>query len=168
MNDVPAQFTPKVFEKNYSLRVEMIPMRDGVKLKTLIFIPKGAKDAPMLLQRTPYNASRYEPHAQADNLMREGFIRVYQDIRGKYGSEGNYVVTMPVRGPLNPAATDHVTDTWDSIEWLVKNVSESNGRVGHARQLLRWLHYRDGVARSTSGAQGGCASGAAAGCMDGR
>ncbi|HEY5754533.1 MAG TPA: CocE/NonD family hydrolase, partial [Steroidobacter sp.] len=80
VNDVPAQLTPKVFEKNYSLRVEMIPMRDGVKLKTLIFIPKGAKDAPMLLQRTPYNASRYEAHAQADNLMREGFIRVYQDI----------------------------------------------------------------------------------------
>jgi uncharacterized protein len=129
VNDVPAEFTPKVFEKNYSLRVEMIPMRDGVKLKTLIFIPNGAKQAPMLLQRTPYNASRYEAHAQADTLMREGFIRVYQDIRGKYGSEGNYVVTMPVRGPLNPAATDHVSDTWDSIEWLVKNVAESNGRV---------------------------------------
>ncbi|HEY5757143.1 MAG TPA: CocE/NonD family hydrolase [Steroidobacter sp.] len=129
VNDVPTEFSPKVFEKNYSLRVEMIPMRDGVKLKTLIFLPKGAKAAPMLLQRTPYNASRYEAHAQADSLMREGFIRVYQDIRGKYGSEGNYVVTMPVRGPLNPAATDHVTDTWDSIEWLVKNVTESNGRV---------------------------------------
>src|SRR5687767_6117926 len=84
VNDVPAEFTPKVFEKNYDLRVEMIPMRDGVKLKTLIFLPKGAKDAPMLLQRTPYNAARYEARAQADNLMREGFIRVYQDIRGKY------------------------------------------------------------------------------------
>ncbi len=58
--------------------------------------------------------SRYEAHIHGDKFMREGFIRVYQDVRGKYGSEGNYVVTMPVRGPLNPAATDHVTDTWDS------------------------------------------------------
>jgi putative CocE/NonD family hydrolase len=129
IDDVPESFTPKVFERNYEERVEMIPMRDGVKLKTLIFLPKGAKDAPMLLQRTPYNASRYEAHIQADNLLREGFIRVYQDIRGKYGSEGNYVVTMPVRGPLNPASTDHTTDTWDTIDWLVKHVSESNGRV---------------------------------------
>lgn len=129
LNDVPDQFTPKVFAQSYSERVEMIPMRDGVKLKTLIFLPEGAKGAPLLLQRTPYNASRYEAHAEADNLLQEGFIRVYQDVRGKYGSEGNYVVTMPVRGPLNPAATDHTSDTWDTIEWLVKNVSESNGRV---------------------------------------
>ncbi|WP_129778187.1 CocE/NonD family hydrolase [Peristeroidobacter soli] len=128
-NDVPQEFTAKVFEQNFIKRVEMIPMRDGVKLHTLIFIPKGAKDAPMLMGRTPYNAARYESSMQADQFLRQGFIRVYQDIRGKYGSEGNYVVTMPVRGPLNPTSTDHVTDTWDTVDWLVKNVSESNGRV---------------------------------------
>ena len=130
LNDIPPQFTAKAFEHGFTERIEMIPMRDGVKLKTLIFIPKDAKDAPMLMGRTPYNATRYQASMVADKFLRAGFIRVYQDVRGKYGSEGNYVVTMPVRGPLNPTSVDHSTDTWDTIEWLVKNVSESNGRVG--------------------------------------
>jgi uncharacterized protein len=130
LNDIPPQFTAKAFEHGFTERVEMIPMRDGVKLKTLIFIPKNVKDAPMLMGRTPYNATRYQASMVADKFLRAGFIRVYQDVRGKYGSEGNYVVTMPVRGPLNPTSVDHSTDTWDTIEWLVKNVSESNGRVG--------------------------------------
>ena len=55
---------------------------------------------------------------------------MYQDVRGKYGSEGNYVMNRPLRGPLNRSATDHSTDTYDTIDWLVKNVPESNGRVG--------------------------------------
>ncbi len=130
LNDVPEQFTPKVFEQGYTRRAEMIPMRDGTKLHTLIFIPKGAKDAPILMGRTPYNASRYDASMASDKFLRAGYIRVYQDVRGKYGSEGNYVVTMPLRGPLNPTATDHSTDAWDTIDWLVKNVPESNGRVG--------------------------------------
>ena len=62
--------------------------------------------------------------------MRDGYIRVFQDVRGKYKSEGDYVMTRPVRGPLNPTATDHVTDAYDTIDWLVKNTPESNGRVG--------------------------------------
>ena len=53
-----------------------------------------------------------------------------QDVRGKYGSEGDYVMTLPLRGPLNPTTDDHSTDAWDTIDWLVKNVPESNGRVG--------------------------------------
>jgi uncharacterized protein len=60
----------------------------------------------------------------------DGYIRVFQDVRGKYGSEGNYVMTRPVRGPLNSTATDHATDAYDTIDWLVKNTPESNGRVG--------------------------------------
>ena len=60
----------------------------------------------------------------------DGYIRVFQDVRGKYKSEGEYVMTRPVRGPLNPTATDHVTDAYDTIDWLVKNTPESNGRVG--------------------------------------
>ena len=60
----------------------------------------------------------------------DGYIRVFQDVRGKYKSEGDYVMTRPVRGPLNPTSTDHVTDAWDTIDWLVKNVGESDGRVG--------------------------------------
>jgi len=62
--------------------------------------------------------------------VQAGYIRVYQDVRGKYGSEGDYVVLRPVRGPLNPTSVDHTTDAWDTIDWLVKNTPESNGRVG--------------------------------------
>ena len=53
---------------------------------------------------------------------------MFQDVRGKYGSEGDYVMTLPLRGPLNPPKVDHSTDAWDTIDWLVKNVPESNGR----------------------------------------
>src|SRR5919109_633239 len=69
-----------------------------------------------------------------DNMPRVvadgGYIRVVQDVRGKHGSEGDYVMNRPLRGPLNPTTTDHATDTFDTIDWLVKNVPESNGRVG--------------------------------------
>jgi putative CocE/NonD family hydrolase len=139
-NDVPAEFKTVLAEKDFTKRVEMIPMRDGVKLYTEIFIPKGAKNAPILMNRTPYNiAGRTQRNNTASMLgtlplsdelvVKAGYIRVYQDSRGKYGSEGNYVLTMPVRGPLNPTETDHSTDAWDTIEWLVNNLTESNGRV---------------------------------------
>jgi putative CocE/NonD family hydrolase len=65
-----------------------------------------------------------------DVFVADGYIRVFQDVRGKYKSEGDYVMTRPVRGPLNPTSTDHVTDAYDTIDWLVKNTPESNGRVG--------------------------------------
>ena len=91
----------------------MIPMRDGVKLYTVIVVPKGAKDAPILLTRTPYNASKRaarndSPHMlatlpQGDEVfVADGYIRVFQDVRGKYGSEGDYVMTRPLRGPAEP------------------------------------------------------------------
>lgn len=126
---------------DYVKRVEMVPMRDGVKLYTVIVTPKGAHDAPILLTRTPYNAdgrtSRMtSPHMldilpQGDEVfVRGGYIRVFQDVRGKYGSEGDYVTTRPLRGPLNDTAVDHATDAYDTIDWLVKHVPESNGRVG--------------------------------------
>jgi len=140
-NDVPDDFKPVLAEKDFIKRVEMIPMRDGVKLYTEIFIPKDAKDAPILMNRSPYNiAARTQRNNSSSMLgtlplsdelvVRAGYIRVYQDSRGKYGSEGNYVLTMPVRGPLNPTEVDHTTDAWDTIEWLVNNLPESNGRVG--------------------------------------
>ncbi len=124
-SDVPREFASKVLQQPYVLRVAMIPMRDGVKLKTYILIPKGARNAPIVLSRTPYQAG-----ARGDFLFQAGYIRADQDVRGKYGSEGDYVMTRPVRGPLNPTATDHSTDAWDTIDWLVKNTPESNGRVG--------------------------------------
>jgi hypothetical protein len=119
----------------------MIPMRDGVKLYTVIIVPKGAHDAPILLTRTPYNAAKRTERSPSfhmlatlpqgdDVFVAGGYIRVFQDVRGKYKSEGEYVMTRPVRGPLNPTETDHVTDAYDTIDWLVKNTPESNGHVG--------------------------------------
>ena len=140
-SDTPATFTPKLDTFDYVKREEMIPMRDGVKLKTFILIPKGAKDAPMLLDRTPYNAGGRTGHVNSphlatitsqmlDSAVAAGYIIVYQDVRGKYDSEGDYVMTRPLVGPLNPTKVDHATDAYDTIDWLVKNVPESNGRVG--------------------------------------
>ena len=140
-SETPAKFTPKTDDFDYVKRQEMIPMRDGVMLKTFILVPKGAREAPILLTRTPYNASERvlrfnSPHLAAavpqmyDTAVAAGYIIVYQDVRGKYGSEGDYVMTRPLKGPLNPTDVDHATDCYDTIEWLVKNVPETNGRVG--------------------------------------
>jgi hypothetical protein len=140
-SDIPKSFTVPAAGYDYTKREVMIPMRDGVRLHTVIVVPKAAANAPILLTRTPYDASHRtarndSPHMlavlpQADEVFVEGgYIRVFQDVRGKYASEGEYLMTRPVRGPLNPASTDHVTDAWDTIDWLVKNVPESNGRVG--------------------------------------
>jgi len=143
-SETPATFTPVTTSFDYVKRDVMIPMRDGVKLHTVIVLPKGVKGAPILLTRTPYNASAQVSHAESAHLgpilngydnateviVEGGYIRVVQDIRGKYGSEGDYVMTRPLRGPLNPTLVDHATDTYDTIDWLVKNVPESNGKVG--------------------------------------
>ncbi len=138
--DVPPHFTPPQESFDYTVRTEMIPMRDGVKLYTVIVIPKGAKHAPMVLERTPYNAEgrvkETVPHMldalplADDAFAQAGYIRVYQDVRGKYGSEGEYVMTPPPTGPLNPNNPNDTKDAYDTIDWLLKNVPESNGRVG--------------------------------------
>src|SRR3546814_1899720 len=110
----------------------MIPMRDGVELFTVIVVPRGAKDAPIVLSRTPYNAagrtSRMASPRMLDILpqddevfVRGGYIRVVQDVRGKYGSGGDYVTARPLRGPLTDSDTDHATDAWDTIDWLVRS-----------------------------------------------
>jgi putative CocE/NonD family hydrolase len=143
-SESPAQVKPVTDTFDYTRRDVMIPMRDGIKLHTVILIPKGAKSAPILLTRTPYNASDLTSHANSthlgpilegydnatDVIVEGGYIRVIQDVRGKYGSEGDYVMNRPLHGPLNPTNVDHATDTYDTIDWLVKNLSESNGRVG--------------------------------------
>src|SRR5947207_309740 len=142
-NETPQKFEPTNDGFEYTRRDVMIPMRDGVKLHTVIIVPKGAKRAPILLTRTPYNATELTSHASSSHLgpilngydnaleviIEGGYIRVVQDVRGKYGSEGDYVMNRPLVGPLNPTKVDHATDTYDTIEWLVKNVPESNGRV---------------------------------------
>ncbi len=143
-SETPARFEPPAGSFDYSRRDVMIPMRDQVKLHTVILVPRGAKDAPILLTRTPYGATKLTSHSASAHLgpslqgydnateviVEGGYIRVVQDIRGKYGSEGDYVMNRPLRGALNPTAVDHATDTYDTIDWLVKNIPESNGRVG--------------------------------------
>src|SRR3954468_5644901 len=143
-SETPAKLDPVTDSFDYVKRDVMIPMRDGVKLHTVILIPKGSKNAPMLLTRTPYNANELTGYAHSahlapmlagydnalETIIEGGYIRVVQDIRGKYGSGGDYVMNRPLRGPQNPTAVDHATDTYDTIDWLVKNTPESNGKVG--------------------------------------
>ncbi|HEX3146216.1 MAG TPA: CocE/NonD family hydrolase, partial [Pyrinomonadaceae bacterium] len=147
-SETPQELKPTNYGLEYERRDVMIPMRDGVKLHTVIIVPKSVieskKHAPMLLTRTPYNATELTSHANSSHLgpilngydnaleviVEGGYIRVVQDVRGKYGSEGDYVMNRPLRGPLNPTKVDHATDTYDTIDWLVKNVKESNGKVG--------------------------------------
>ena len=143
-SEIPAHFTPVTDSFDYERREAMIPMRDGVKLHTVILVPRGARHAGILLTRTPYDADALTSHTMSghlapllqgydnatDVIVEDGYIRVVQDVRGKYGSGGDYVMNRPVRGPLNPTPVDDATDTYDTIDWLVKNVPESNGKVG--------------------------------------
>ena len=143
-SETPAKLVPATGGFDHDRRDVMIPMRDGVKLHTVILVPKDAKGAPILLTRTPYNATELTSHAHSahlgpnlygydnatDVIVEGGYIRVVQDVHGKYGSEGDYVMNRPLHGPRNPTPVDHATDTYDTIDWLVKNVPESNGKVG--------------------------------------
>ena len=139
--DIPAKFAAVTTLFDFEKREAMIPMRDGVKLFTEIIIPKGSVRAPIILDRTPYSAAKFVtrlPSSRAalalplayGELAAAGYIIAVQDVRGKYKSEGSYVMNRPLSGPLNATAVDHSTDAYDTIEWLVKNVPESNGRVG--------------------------------------
>ncbi|MFK2877366.1 CocE/NonD family hydrolase [Rhodanobacter hydrolyticus] len=142
-SETPASFKPATGSFDYVERDVMITMRDGVKLNTVILVPRGAKHAGIVLTRTPYDAHQLthnlmsghlEPLLEgydnaADVIVEDGYIRVIQDIRGKYGSEGDYVMNRPVHGPLNPTPVDDATDTYDTIDWLVKHIPESNGKV---------------------------------------
>jgi putative CocE/NonD family hydrolase len=116
----------------------MIPMRDGVRLFTIVYRPKNDSERyPFMLHRTPYGSPPYGPDAYRPSLgpspafAREGFIFVYQDVRGKFRSEGEFVVMRPIHpAPVGPNDTDESTDTYDTIEWLLKNVPNNNGRAG--------------------------------------
>ncbi len=143
-SETPAKLQPSTYGFDHERREVMIPMRDGVRLHTVILVPNGAKSAPILLTRTPYNATELTTHSHSSHLgpilqgydnaveviVDGGYIRVVQDVRGKYGSEGEYVMNRPLHGPQNPTPVDHSTDTYDTIDWLVKNIPETNGKVG--------------------------------------
>jgi putative CocE/NonD family hydrolase len=140
---VQAQTTPQQQEladyikNNYTKREVMIPMRDGVKLFTSIYEPKDASQKyPILLSRTPYSvapygADKYKPSLGPDDLFpREGYIFVYQDVRGRLMSEGQFEDVRPHIPNKTGKQIDEASDAYDTVEWLVKNVSNHNGRVG--------------------------------------
>jgi len=139
--DIPGKFNAPRSSFQYVRRELMIPMRDGAKLYTVLIIPKQPGRFPIMLDRTPYSADKGTGRGfgtMPENILstayaelsRAGYIVAVQDVRGKYRSEGEYVMNRPIRGPLNPTKVDHSTDAYDTIDWLVKNVAESNGRVG--------------------------------------
>ena len=138
--DIGPKFEAVTPAADYIRREVMLPMRDGVKLYTVIVMKKGTANGPILLTRTVYNAGKNTSRNPSQSIteilpisdaefVTDGYIRVYQDVRGRNKSEGDYVITRPLKGPLNTTSTDHSTDAYDTIDWLVKNVPETNGRV---------------------------------------
>ncbi len=139
--DVVASYDPIRPQADYIKRVAMVPMRDGTKLYTVIVMRKGAANAPILLSRTPYDAKGSADRTPSQRVhdilpvmdwdfVDDDYIRVYQDIRGLHHSEGAFVMNRPIVGPLNTSGIDESTDAYDTIDWLVKNVPETNGNVG--------------------------------------
>jgi putative CocE/NonD family hydrolase len=129
---VQAQSSPPDPPAGFDKIEQMIPMRDGVKLHTIIYTPKSRSGPlPILFNRTPYGIDglyRVFPGGILKELIDDGYIFAFQDIRGRFKSEGQFVMLRPLREAGNPI--DETTDTYDSIEWMIKNVPENNGRVG--------------------------------------
>ena len=120
-------------DSGFEKREVMIPTRDGVKLHTIIFAPRAAAGPlPILLERTPYGALDQEKAllARYAHLVADGYVFAFQDIRGRFKSEGQFVMQRPPRDTNDPKSIDEGTDTYDSIEWMIHNVSGNNGRVG--------------------------------------
>ena len=130
------QQPPPDYSKLFDKSEAMIAARDGVKLHTEIYSPKNATETlPIILERTPYGLADDDKGysrilRRYAELIPEGYIFAFQDIRGRYGSEGKFVMQRPVRDPKDAKAIDEGTDTYDTIDWLVKNVPHNNGRVG--------------------------------------
>lgn len=133
--------TPKTdslyMRTNYSKSEHLIAMRDGIKLYTIVYTPKDtSKKYPFLLNRTCYNASgndNYKVRTPSPYLIQDGYILVYQDVRGRYMSEGvfdNMRPNIPGNNPKDKKTIDESSDAWDTVEWLLKNIPNNNGRVG--------------------------------------
>src|SRR5690606_7701405 len=122
---------------NFTKIERYIPMRDGTKLFTSIYVPKSTNEKyPILLNRTPYTVAPYgEDKFKASlgnfpDMAKAGYIFVYQDVRGKWMSEGKYENVRPTRTNENNHQIDESTDAYDTIDWLVKNIKNNNGKVG--------------------------------------
>src|SRR6185436_15583902 len=138
-------FIQSLFAQNdtvalYKKTSVMIPMRDGIKLFTVIYSPvRFEKKVPILLRRTPYGS---DVDVKDDSLIttrylgarytmaRDGYVFVDQDIRGKYKSEGKMQIHQPLTHSTQKGTVDESTDTWDTIDWLIKNVAGNNGKAG--------------------------------------
>jgi hypothetical protein len=127
-----AQQSVAQLEARYNRREVSIPMRDGTTLFTVIASPKNAPSAlPILMKRTPYGVGVWGDLLNGWNEFRdEGYIFVFQDIRGRYKSKGDFIMNRPPRDKRDPKSTDESTDTYDSIDWLIENIPSNNGRVG--------------------------------------
>ncbi|MGN6402035.1 MAG: CocE/NonD family hydrolase [Flavisolibacter sp.] len=125
--------------ENYYKIERQIPMRDGAKLFTAIYIPKDTTEKhPILIRRTPYSVAPYGENNFPESFwnsyyrlyMRENYIMVMQDVRGKYMSEGDFIDVRPFNSNKTGTQIDEAGDTYDAVDWLVKNVPHNNGRVG--------------------------------------
>lgn len=134
-----AQKQDSIYMRTHYDKIEVqIPMRDGIKLFTVVYMPKDqSKKYPILLNRTCYNASAYadyKTHGHPSNyLVKDTYILAFQDVRGRYMSEGtfdNMRPNIPGNDRKNKTAIDESSDTWDTIDWLVKNLKNNNGNVG--------------------------------------
>src|SRR5207253_9082914 len=134
----PSQDTNAVwFAEHYTKYEHRIPMRDGVHLFTRVYVPKDDSQAwPIVLTRThyalkPYGADNYTDLSGSFRMLaKDKFILVTQDVRGRYGSEGQYVHVRPFNPNKGPKDTDENSDAFDTVDWLVKNVPNNNGNVG--------------------------------------
>ena len=121
----------------YTKLEQMITMRDGVRLFTSIYLPKDKSHSyPIMMDRTPYSVGPYGPDqykaslGPSESFEREGYIFVYQDVRGRYMSEGQFEDVRPYIPNKTGKQTDETTDTYDTVDWLIKNIPDNNGRVG--------------------------------------
>src|SRR5690606_39017540 len=133
----PQEVNEDYIKTHYEKIETYIPMRDGTRLFTSIYMPKDTRQKyPILLNRTPYTVAPYgvdkfKPYlGNFPEMSRSGYIFVYQDVRGKWMSEGVYENIRPTRTDINRHQIDESTDTYDTIDWLIKHVKNNNGKVG--------------------------------------
>jgi putative CocE/NonD family hydrolase len=137
LGDAPADPNAAWLAEHYTKYEHRIPMRDGARLFTRVYVPKDESEShPILLTRTPYTVKPYgvdnynDPDGTFAALAKDRFIMVSQDVRGRFGSEGKFVHMRPFNPNKGPKDTDESTDAWDTIDWLVKNTPNNNGKVG--------------------------------------
>jgi uncharacterized protein len=136
---VQPQYQPEFF----NFQEVMIPMRDGAHLQTVILKPKQASGPlPILLQRTPYGVPEKASALPAsyvydEPLVTDGYVFVFQNIRGRFKSEGVFVMQRPPRDKSDPKSVDEGTDAYDTTDWLIKNVPNNNGKVGMRASPIR-------------------------------